>query len=37
MKERDNDNENYYHLVAETKLYDEQYFVHDDNDISPNR
>ena len=37
MKERDDDNEDYYYLVAETKLHDEEYFVHDNNDISPNR
>ena len=37
MKGRDDDNEHYYYFVEETKLHDEQYFVHDNNDISPNR
>ena len=27
----------YYYLVAETKFHDEQYFVRDNIDISPNR
>ena len=37
MKGGDDDNEDYYYLVAETKVHDEEYFVHDNNDISPNR
>ena len=36
MKEREDDNEDYYYLVTETKLHNEQCFVHD-NDISSNR
>ena len=37
MKEKEDDNEDYYYLVAETKLHNEQCFVRDDNNISLNR
>ena len=34
---REDDNEEHYHLVEETKFYNEQYFVCDINNISPNK
>ena len=37
MKGREDDNEDYYYLVAETKLHNEHCFVCDDNNISSNR
>ena len=37
MKEREDDNEDYYYLVAETRLHNEQCFVYDKIDISSNR
>ena len=35
--EREDDNEEHYHLIEEAKIHNEQYFVCDNNNISPNR
>ena len=37
MQGSEDDIEDHYHLVTDTKFHNEQYFVRDDIDISPNR
>ena len=37
MQGSEDDDEDHYHLVTESKFHNEQYFAHDNIDISPNR